>query len=219
MKRYNLRINNVLRKEFCAIRSKLDIIIFLLKTMQYISSFPYEELIYSSSNPSKVDIVINVDKMSRIFYCEQDKIHTFQFPFLINIENEKFKLSYKDRDIDNELIAIILSILEREIEAFESLEAVVDIFLGTMHDFGVTNNYYSNYCWDIIMFLLMFEPGYIRYDYDNTEGRVDSIKHPLNHLDFFYSSNNTFKIGLNDRFDHEKLIKLVDINDKCTYLK
>ena len=68
------------------------------------------------------------------------------------------------------------------------------------------------------MFLLSFEPGYLRYDYDDNEGRVDEKTHPINHIDIFFSGNNTFKVGLRKRIVFDDLKKIVDINDVCYYL-
>lgn len=219
MKRYELLLNDSLRKSLCSIRNKPDIIDYLLKIMQYISSFPYKELIYSPEKSKEVDIVINVDKMSRIFFCEQDKIHTFQFPFTINLEDEKLKFHYMEQEIDSEIITIIISIFETKESIFKSLDTTLDIFMDTMNDFGVNNKQYAEYCWNLIVYLLSFEPGYLRYDYDDAEERVDALKHPLNHLDLFYSGNNTFKIGLDDRIDYNKLIELLNVNACCSYIK
>lgn len=219
MKRYNFKITGSLKKEFGSIREKSDIIKFLLNIMQYISSLPLKELIYSESNEIKSGLVIHIDKMSRIFYCEENKIHTFQLPFIVNTENENISFCYKDQTIDNKTLAILLSIFLKQTQITKSLDLALDIFMNTMEEFCVDNQYYSNYCWDLIIFLLSFEPGYLRYDHDSHPDRMDPYMHPLDHLDLFYSSNNTFKIGLNSRINQNNLIDLMDINIECKYLK
>ena len=55
----------------------------------------------------------------------------------------------------------------------------------------------------------------MRYDHDEDPQRVNLILHPINHLDFFYSSNCTFKIGLKDRIDVADLKSIMNINEKC----
>ena len=64
------------------------------------------------------------------------------------------------------------------------------------------------------------EDGYIRYDYDedgynNAKSIGAEDRHPLNHYDIFYSSQNTFKIGLNNKINEDSFIDFIDINKKC----
>lgn len=63
---------------------------------------------------------------------------------------------------------------------------------------------------------MTFEEGYIRYDYDEEHENGDL--HPLNHLDIFYSSKPTFKIGLRDRYQKDYLVNLVNRETNCIYL-
>ena len=66
-----------------------------------------------------------------------------------------------------------------------------------------------------LLYLLSFESGYLRYDHDEDENREDPILHPVDHIDLFYSSNSTFKIGLQDRIDVDDLKSILSINEKC----
>lgn len=70
--------------------------------------------------------------------------------------------------------------------------------------------------WEIIKKLLVFESGYLRYDYDiqHEDGRL----HPLNHLDINYSSDGTFKIGLIDSINSDEFIDILDINTESYYI-
>ncbi len=70
--------------------------------------------------------------------------------------------------------------------------------------------------WVFLRELLLMEDGYIRYDYDEEHENGDI--HPLNHYDLFYSSNATFKIGLEDKERQTNFIDLMDINTSCKYL-
>ncbi|UQZ25499.1 hypothetical protein [Actinobacillus pleuropneumoniae] len=69
---------------------------------------------------------------------------------------------------------------------------------------------------DIMLWLLSFNDGYIRYDYD-FEHENGSI-HPLYHLDIFFSNYATFKIGLARRYQINDLLDLLDQEKSCKYL-
>ena len=66
--------------------------------------------------------------------------------------------------------------------------------------------------------LLVFEPGYIRYDIDFSN-RIDPIKHPPHHLDINYDNASTFKIGLSKGINFDEFISILSIKEKCYFLK
>ena len=70
--------------------------------------------------------------------------------------------------------------------------------------------------WQILKELLVFESGYLRYDYDKE--RENGNLHPLNHLDINYSSNATFKIGINNTIDCNTFIDILDINTDSYFI-
>lgn len=39
--------------------------------------------------------------------------------------------------------------------------------------------------------------------------------HPLNHIDFYYTNSNTFKLGITNKISLKKSIEIIDINKKC----
>jgi len=215
MKSYQFQTNNYFIGERTAIREKYDIIILLINSIKYICSAPLNELV--SVPNDDITLVIHVDKMSRIFFCQEEKIHTFQFPFLISEEDGMLNVYYKDYELDSKITTILLSLFKASNQLNKSLESMFDLFYGTMKDFGITDDAYESICWDLILYLLSFEPGYLRFDYDIE--RQDGTKHPLNHLDIYYTSKNTFKIGLNEQLDNSMLIELLDINAECKFLK
>lgn len=52
----------------------------------------------------------------------------------------------------------------------------------------------SNQFYELIMYFIEFQSGYIRYDYDakNKNGKI----HPLHHFDLSYCNYTTYKFGL-----------------------
>ena len=97
----------------------------------------------------------------------------------------------------------------------KSIENMLDVFMDTMNEFEILDNNYAQFCWELLLYLLSFESGYLRYDHDEDENREDPILHPVDHIDLFYSSNSTFKIGLQDRIDVDDLKSILSINEKC----
>ncbi len=212
MKQYYLSLNKCLYDKFPPIRTKEDVIFVLLEVMRYSFNFS----LAPSKDIEQVNIIIYVDKMSRIIYGDKEKIHSFQLPFSVYEQEEKVCFSYNGQDVDSKSIAVLSSILQCSKKIYNSLESLIDIFMDAMEDFEIEELELQSTYWNMLLFLLMFECGYIRYDYDPIRENVEM--HPLHHLDIGYSSNVTFKIGLKQQFASEDLIKLMDINAKCHYL-
>ena len=64
----------------------------------------------------------------------------------------------------------------------------------------------------------------LRYDYDKDEYekfklKEEKNKHPLNHYDIFYSSINSFKLGLKKEISHEDFINILNTNKDCKYIE
>lgn len=211
MKRYSLNIDSNLI-DYHSIRNKWDVITLIIDITKILISHNcvHDISILGSNNTDSIKVVIYVDKMSRVFIIEENKIHSIQFPFIIsskliqfnNISIDSFKLSILSRVFYNiSSIKPLLFFIERLWELQDELY-LDDNLLCQIEE--------------LIVCLFTFEPGYIRYDYDVlrvTEG------HPLNHFDFYYSSNNTFKIGLNKEIDVEQFCSIVDITDTCYNLE
>ncbi|OON91187.1 MAG: hypothetical protein ATN33_01635 [Epulopiscium sp. Nele67-Bin001] len=210
MKQYYLPLSKCLYDKFPAIRTKEDVIWVLLEVMRYSFNFT----LTPSTDSEQANIIIYIDKMSRIIYGEKEKIHSFQLPFYVYEKDEKVYFSYNGQNIDSKTIAVLSSILSNIKDIYNSIEDLIDIFMDAMSDFEIKEDM-SSY-WNILLFLLTFESGYIRYDYDPIRENVEM--HPLHHLDIGYSSNVTFKIGLKYQFVPQDLIKLLDINANCHYL-
>ncbi|WP_144034144.1 hypothetical protein [Sporomusa silvacetica] len=56
-----------------------------------------------------------------------------------------------------------------------------------------------------------------QYDYDVE--REDGKKHPLNHLNIYYTGKNTFKVGLPQEINNGQIIDLLNLNTECKFLK
>lgn len=208
MKKYYLHTSKYSNQEIGSIREQYDIVSYLLSVMELLSVEPFNKVDSKDAN-----LVIFVDKMSRLFWGKGDKIHSIQYPFLLK-EKEGFLISiFQGMIIDSQTIAILSTIISNKEDIMASIENMLDSFMDTMNEFEILDNNYAQFCWKLLLYLLSFEAGYLRYDHD--ENRADPVLHPLDHIDFFYSSNSTFKVGLLDRIDVDDLKSILNINEKC----
>jgi len=215
MKRYEFELGmNIIKKFFphYRIKDKLDVTRILLEAIRFMLVWPN---VPKGNTVGR--LILYIDKMSRLFFISKNKYYSIVFPFLVKKVEEKFFFSLKNIvEIDSELISKAMSILNSEhFEKISSIDFIEPIF---EYEERINKKF-----WFFLKELLIFEDGYIRYDHDvenykraKEKGKEDI--HPLNHYDLFYTSNATFKIGLNNAIREEDFIRLLDINQKCEYL-
>ena len=195
-----------LEKIIKPIRKKEDIIVLLLESMKM---FLVGNII--DNKDSKGKVIIRVDKMSRIIFEIKDKYFSFNFPF--NLENReliKFYDSGIGIDIDNKVVSILLGIFNDELIKNDSLE---EIYYELAYIEGIPE---IENVWRLVRKLMLFESGYLRYDYDLD--RANGKLHPIHHFDICFSSGNSFKVGLDDKIDIDEFIDILDIQTECYYL-
>ncbi len=214
MKTYNFNLDKyVSDKFFRPIRNKVQIIEVLMEAIKYIILNP-------DILPENItgEMILKIDKMSRLFFFNKDKYFSISFPFFVRTgENNKyFFYSNNIGHIDNELISKVTELIScDEFRANCSLD-----FIEPISDYEDKHN---KDFWIFLRELMLMEDGYIRYDYDEKnynefKKRGEEHKHPLNHYDLFYSSKCTFKLGLKNRISKDDLIDLLNISTDCKYL-
>ena len=67
-----------------------------------------------------------------------------------------------------------------------------------------------------VYFAFPFSPGYVRYDEDLL--RANGHMHPPYHLDFFYSTTSTLKMGIKEAISSDCFIDIHNISSDCMYL-
>jgi len=188
------------------IRNKRDNITFLMKTLKIMIT---NQKITESQAIGQ--IVLVVSKMSRLFYFSKDKYFSVNFPFAATETEEGLIYSSKYvSDIDSGITSQVLSVVSSE-DSFNT-----DCIFEFADPIATIVDYNLNF-WSFLRELLLYEDGYIRYDYD--EKHQDGLLHPLNHYDIFYSSGATFKIGLKQRIERETIIDLLRIGSNCHFLR
>lgn len=214
------------------LREKSDVIELLLNTIP-------EIIVDESLDKNLGSCEIIIDKMSRIIYTlKKDgvvyKKFSFAFPFNIRQEENEFSkwviFDNAGREINTQIVSILLILFNEnlfnvdislDIEPLEFYERIYQAIKDIDAELYIT----EVVIWHFIRKLFLFEPGYLRYDFDEDPERCDEINHPLHHLDFYFSSNATLKVGIAK--DNQDFIKwrensfenLLDIKTPCFYLK
>lgn len=215
MKRFEFDVNRAFLEKFFPkerVKSKPQIIEILMEATRYM-------LVNTPVSTEKIagKIILYIDKMSRLFFFTEDKYFSIVFPFFAYYEDGKYRFSFQNNiDVDSKLIGQVINIIQCD----EFKEKCSLDFVAPICDYEEECD--ENF-WIFLKELLLMEDGYIRYDYDKenyhkSTKQEEEHKHPLNHYDFFYSSNATFKIGLNDALNKENFIDFINIRTDCHYL-
>lgn len=188
-------------KIFFPIRNKLDYIQILLLSMQIL-------LLEDGSHNSNSKMKLCIDKMNRLFFYKQDKYFSIAFPFSVGIDDNNVGeiKTYLGKEIDFEKISSVLAILDNEQYKTHKSLTNLDIDPDSIDIKGIT----------LLEELLLFEPCYVRYDYDikNQNGN----RHPLYHLDINYSQYGTFKLGLKNSINNSHFEDLHNTNTDCSFI-
>lgn len=193
------------------LRTREEAVLLLLYTIRMFDA----ERFFEDERSEEVKISIN--KMNRIFYLLEGKIFSIQFPFCIdrNSNREKTKIYYNITG--TEINSIVLSFL---IEVFEKMDQE-DIDFETIFDLimesEVNDNITMKERWLLILHLLKYDLGYIRYD--NDPEHENGKMHPLNHLDVCLDTSASYKIGLDRKIDFDDLKNILDVTHECWFIR
>ena len=195
-----------------SIRDKFALIDITIEIIRYINIIVDSAQVSEKSlTEGNVFLEIVVDnKMSRVFISDGTKIHSWHFPFQIRSENGKNQITYRGYHISNAICAVLAASFHKNSNELQ-MDDILDQFWSTADDFEV-DTLDREICEMSILHLLTFEPGYVRFDYDPDR---ECGSHPLNHLDINYKDAVHFKLGLNQKYDCQKLISLLNNTSNC----
>ncbi len=196
------------------IRDRIDIIKLQLFMIQIVNS---NAIINEPRHPSDVNVTLYIDRMNRLFITLSDKtVQSIHFPFVLYDDGKNCHVGYRGFCVTSIYIAIIESILRKKV-IDNTIEELLDAFWEQCHEYEIFNESEIMDIWHLLMHLLTYEPGYIRFDSDIE--RSDPLKHPENHVDFFYSNGATCKLGINQRICKDELLDILDVGTTCYYMK
>lgn len=191
---------------FKPVRDRKQVVELLLNTMRLF-------LLQPLPRPLKISglLELRISKMSRLFFFSENKHFSIAFPFIAKLNDDGVLAFYNDSgfEISSKTLSEITAIIDSGYDLDNG--SFVDFYDSFEESLVESPNF-----WTVFLKLMTFEEGYIRYDYDEEHENGDL--HPLNHLDIFYSSKPTFKIGLRGRYQKDYLVNLVNRETNCVYL-
>jgi hypothetical protein len=190
-----------------AIRSKKDIITIWMQTIKnYLVGHP------ATGANIHANLSIQVTKMTRLFCTSGQgiKIFSIAFPFSVEIIDEQYQFKSKQGVIIDSAISSDVLVLVQSHDILSSTN--IEQFMDPLLEISERNSDF----WCLIRELMTSEDGYIRYDHD--VARQAGHLHPLHHIDVFYSSSSTFKVGLQNQTSEAALASIVDPTTDCHYL-
>lgn len=208
-KQFNLDIDKYQAEIYIkSVRSKHDIVLLWMATIKnFLVGQP------ASGQNGVANLSIHVEKMSRLFCTSKEgaKIFSVAFPFSVMCIDDEYRFfSREGIEIDSRVSSSIISVITSgEIFVSQDFSKFIDPILE-MSEFEPS-------LWALVRELMLAEDCYVRYDWDK-DGRNGHV-HPEHHLDFFYSNEGTFKVGLEQQIDKGFLASILDSTTDCHYLK
>jgi len=208
---FQLEINPSLIKAFFPeerIKDKYKILEILLEACRYML---HNKKVKTARSPYKM--ILNKEKMSRLIFVGENKIYSIYFPFNINYSKSVITINYKNcLDLDSQNISTLLSIIKSPTMNSENCLDFIDPIVN-----------FDQSLWTTLRDLLISEDGYIRFDKDENghkeaKAKKEEHRHPLNHIDIFYTNQVTLKLGLKVEYGETDLIDMMNTNTNCKYL-
>lgn len=215
MKKIQLSYGDYYDEKFMKpVRKQEDCVLLILELLNIL-------LVGEAIGKENGEIMIIVDKMSRLFCFSDNKYFSMVFPFEIEITEGKdtiYKIydSILDIEIDSRLNALMKRILGQIDFSHNTIDEIIEKAYFDVFGDEYTEDEVEK-CFNLILRLLSTELGYIRYDYDAEHEK--GALHPLYHFDVNYSSKGTYKLGIDKKMKMEDFVDLLDIKTECRYIR
>jgi len=216
MKKLEFNISHPFLKTFFPherVKTKLRVLEILLEASRYM-------LLNLQIKKADISgkIVLYVDRMSRLFFIQENKSYSITFPFLVTENEDGFFFSYKNEiEINAQTISNLITVIKSN--AFID-ECSLD-FANPIYDYEQD---FDEKFWVLLRELILHEDGYIRLEKDEqnyitAKDEGHPKKHPLFHMDIFYTGRCTFKTGLYEEVQELHFIDLLDTNTDCKFFE
>lgn len=152
----------------------------------------------------------------RVYIVKSNSIVSFLFPLGVSVKSDS--CGNENWIINKHDVVLNYSIVSRCLEYANSLglkknaSKIIDIAKNIEHDDTV-----SRYSFDLLEFLLMTEPCYIRFD--NDPKSACKYLHPKKHFDVNFSVNGSYKIGAFTELDVEDVKDVLDKTTNSWYVR
>ena len=152
MKNYIFFTNKYIVNYSSSFRDKKNIIDTVIGFTQYILTLDSSEKYEYREERDDIEIVYYSDKMNRLFIKDDNKIHSFAYPFNVKKDNEHYSVWYNNTEITSS----ICSILNRVLTQISHLEKMTEIMWTELDEDSIID---SESLGAIIVYLLQKEPG------------------------------------------------------------
>ncbi|MFV0513969.1 MAG: hypothetical protein ACK5MY_10120 [Jhaorihella sp.] len=188
-----------------AFREKTNIILFWMRVAKTILSF-----VKPKPDQVRGTMLVCTGKMHRVFVENQGKMFSTALPFSVKNADGFYSCTLRSGiDLSSKLSSEIIAALSTT-ASFTNSEV-----LGFADDImGISDD--PDTLWAALSELVNSDDGYIRFDHD--PDRVDGRRHPLNHVDIFFSQSATFKIGVAEKLKIDALSDLLNVQTDCHYI-
>lgn len=188
-----------------AFREKANVVMFWMQAAKTILSFV-------EPNPDQVrgKMIVCTGRMHRIFVESEGKVFSTALPFSVKKSDGFYACTLRSGiDLSSKLTSEVIAALSTT-SSFRNIE-----ILGFADDImGVSDD--PNTLWAALSELINSDDGYLRFDHD--PDREDGRRHPLNHIDIFFSQSATFKLGIDERLEIDAFSDLLNVQTDCHYL-
>ena len=193
------------------LRTREEAILLLLYTIRM-----FDVSIFLTDERSE-KVKISIDKMNRIFYLLEGKMFSMQFPFCIvdssNQDNFRIYHNITGNAINSMVLSFLIEVFEKMNRKEMDFDTIFEVIVGSeVND----DNFTTKEKWLLILHLLKYDLGYIRYDIDPEH--ENEKMHPLNHLDICLDTAATYKIGLNKKIEFDDFKNILDRTNECWYI-
>lgn len=188
-----------------AIRSKEDVIMIWMHAIKVMLSY-----VEPTATLRAGVMHLYIGKMSRLFFDHNGKVFSLNFPFNANETDSGITFgNHSCSNIDNRVSSEVIGFLTQHslFSKLEILEFSDPILEASEWITGI---------WGLMRDLMLSEDGYLRLDHD--PANVNGDRHPLNHVDVFYSLSSTMKLGLRTRISTTDFVSLISRDTDCHYL-
>lgn len=203
------------------IETKHELIIVLLEVARYIiniCSYKAQPVAYKNSA-----IVLFKERTSRLYFVTDDKQYSIGFPFSIITDASGKITAFEYEGVTLTSIVFVASLQILKGDDWKST-AVIDFATPIDYWCDQFNNIsdecaYAGSFWPFLRGLMLYDDGYLRYDYDEKHYQEDNPKyHPKHHLHGGFHCDVAYRAGLNPPFTADHFSDFTDVNTDSWFI-